>query len=69
MQIYAFMRIFAPLIKTKRSMKHFLLEQQIGALGCSFYRSGGNHDIWMYENGRKFPFSRHSDVNDITLNR
>jgi hypothetical protein len=26
-------------------MKRLLLEQKLGALGCSFHRRGGNHDI------------------------
>jgi len=45
-------------------MKRLYLEQQLRTLGCSFHRSGGNHDIWNYENGRKFPFPRHSDINE-----
>jgi hypothetical protein len=45
-------------------MKHLLLEQKLMALGCSFYRRGGNHDIWSYENGRKFPFARYSDIDE-----
>ena len=45
-------------------MKHLLLEQELRALGCEFYRRGGNHDIWIYENGRKFPFARHSDIDE-----
>ena len=65
-ELYAKMRIFVPLIKTKRSMKKLFLEQELRALGCSFYRNGGNHDIWCYENERKFPFPRHADVNEIT---
>lgn len=60
------MRIFVSLIKNKRSMKRLFLEQELRELGCSFYRNGGNHDIWNYENGRKFPFPRHSDVNELT---
>jgi hypothetical protein len=43
-------------------MKRLLLEQKLMALGCNFHRNGGNHDIWHYENGRKFPFARHSDI-------
>lgn len=46
-------------------MKKNLLERELRALGCSFYRSGGNHDIWMYENGRMFPVPRHSDINEM----
>jgi hypothetical protein len=45
-------------------MKHLLLEQKLMALGCSFHRRGGNHDIWSYANGRKFPFARHSDIDE-----
>ena len=45
-------------------MKHLLLEQKLRALGCNFYRRGGNHDIWNYENGRKFPFPHHSDIDE-----
>ncbi|MDR1632329.1 MAG: type II toxin-antitoxin system HicA family toxin [Dysgonamonadaceae bacterium] len=33
-------------------------------MGCEFHRRGGNHDIWNYENGRKFPFARHSDIDE-----
>ena len=59
------MRIFAPLIlKTKYSIKRFLLEQKLRTLGCDFHRKGSNHDIWNYENGRKFPFPRHSDIDE-----
>ena len=46
-------------------MKRLLLEQKLKVLGCEFHRRGGNHDIWMYENGRKFPFARHSDINEM----
>lgn len=49
-------------------MKHLLLEQRLIALGCSFHRRGGNHDIWSYENGRKFPFARHSDIDERLAN-
>jgi hypothetical protein len=45
-------------------MKRLLLEQKLIALGCIFYRRGGNHDIWSYENGRKFPFARHSGIDE-----
>jgi hypothetical protein len=45
-------------------MKRLFLEQKLRALGCSFHRTGGNHDIWNYENGRKFPFPRHSDIDE-----
>ncbi|MDR0680664.1 MAG: type II toxin-antitoxin system HicA family toxin [Dysgonamonadaceae bacterium] len=45
-------------------MKRLLLEQKLRALGCSFHRCGGNHDIWSYENERKFPFARHSDIDE-----
>jgi len=45
-------------------MKRLFLEQQLRALGCDFNRRGSNHDIWNYENGRKFPFARHSDINE-----
>ncbi|MDR2621400.1 MAG: type II toxin-antitoxin system HicA family toxin [Dysgonamonadaceae bacterium] len=45
-------------------MKRLLLEQKLIALGCYFHRRGGNHDIWNYENGRKFPFARHSDIDE-----
>jgi hypothetical protein len=59
------MRIFVPLIKkTKRSMKRLLLEQKLRSLGCGFHRKGGNHDIWCYENGRRFPFARHADIEE-----
>lgn len=47
-------------------MKRLLLEQKLRALGCEFHRHGGDHDIWSYENGRKFPFPRHSDINEYT---
>ncbi|WP_298938851.1 type II toxin-antitoxin system HicA family toxin [uncultured Dysgonomonas sp.] len=47
-------------------MKRLLLEQTLTDLGCKFHRHGGNHDIWSYENGRKFPFARHPDINDRT---
>ena len=46
-------------------MKRLLLEQRLRALGCEFHRNGGNHDIWSYENGRKFSFPRHSDINEL----
>ena len=45
-------------------MKHLLLEQKLRALGCNFHRTGSNHDIWNYENGRKFPFPRHSEIDE-----
>ena len=45
-------------------MKRLLLEQKLKALGCSFHRQGGNHEIWSYENGRKFPLPRHTDFNE-----
>ena len=45
-------------------MKRLLLEQKLKALGCDFHRRGGNHDIWIYENGRKFPLARHSDIDE-----
>lgn len=47
-------------------MKKNKLEKTLKKLGCSFFRHGGNHDIWNYENGRKFPFARHPDINEIT---
>ena len=45
-------------------MKHLNLEQKLRALGCVFHRNGSNHDIWQYENGRKFPFPRHSNIDE-----
>ncbi|MEA4979128.1 MAG: type II toxin-antitoxin system HicA family toxin [Petrimonas sp.] len=45
-------------------MKRLLLAQKLRALGCSFYRQGGDHEIWGYENGRKFPFPRHADIDE-----
>ena len=45
-------------------MKRLLLEQKLRALGCELHRRGGNHDIWNYGNGRKFPFARHSDIDE-----
>ncbi len=47
-------------------MKRKKLEKKLIDLGCSFCRNGSNHDIWIYENGRKFPFARHPDINEIT---
>ena len=32
--------------------------------GCKFLRSGGNHEIWINEVGKKFPVARH-DAKDI----
>jgi len=58
------MRIFAALIKNVRTMKHLLLEQRLRTLGCEFNRHGSNHDIWEYENGRKFPLPRHSEIDE-----
>lgn len=46
-------------------MKRKLLEDKLRALGCAFFRSGGNHDIWSYANGRRFPVPRHSDINEM----
>ena len=63
--MYANMRIFVPLIIAKSSMKRLLLEQKLGESGCEFHRRGGNHDIRNYGNGRKFPFARHSDINEM----
>jgi len=62
--MYANMRTFVALINKNKAdtMKRLLLEQKLRTLGCDFYRHGGNHDIWDYENGRKFPFPRHSDI-------
>ena len=37
---------------------------KLKTLGCGFHRHGNNHDIWNYENGRKFPFARHSDIDE-----
>jgi len=45
-------------------MKRLLLEQKLRALGCYFHRQGNNHEIWCYENGRKFPLPRHSDIDE-----
>ncbi len=45
-------------------MKRLLLENRLRKLGCEFVRHGGNHDIWMYENGMYFPLPRHSDINE-----
>lgn len=45
-------------------MKRLLLEQKLKDLGCSFHRQGSNHEIWSYENGRKFPLPRHTDINE-----
>jgi len=45
-------------------MKRLLLEQKLRALGCNYHRNGGNHDIWNYENGRKFSFPRHSGIDE-----
>jgi len=61
-RIYAY--LCAVDLKTKRSMKSLILEQKLRTLGCDFYRHGSNHDIWTYENGRKFPFPRHSDIDE-----
>lgn len=47
-------------------MKRLKLEKTLKKLGCSLFRNGSKHDIWSYENGRKFPFPRHPDVNEIT---
>lgn len=47
-------------------MKRLKLEKELQKLGCRFFRNGSNHDIWSYENGRKFPFPRHPDVNEMT---
>lgn len=45
-------------------MKRLLLEQKLRALGCGFHRQGGDHEIWSYENGRKFPVPRHTDIDE-----
>jgi len=45
-------------------MKRLLLEQKLRSLGCDFERHGSNHDIWDYENGRKFSFPRHSEIEE-----
>jgi len=45
-------------------MKRLLLEQKLKGFGCDFNRHGSNHDIWDYENGRKFPFPRHSEIDE-----
>ncbi|MFC2520790.1 MAG: type II toxin-antitoxin system HicA family toxin [Tannerella sp.] len=45
-------------------MKRVLLEKRLRALGCTFHRNGANHDIWSYENGRKFPLPRHADIEE-----
>ena len=45
-------------------MKSLLLKQKLRALGCDFYRQGGGHEIWCYENGRKFPGPRHTDIDE-----
>lgn len=54
------------LYKGNKKVKRFKLEKQLRKLGCTFFRHGGKHDIWSYENGRKFPFPRHPDVNERT---
>jgi hypothetical protein len=46
-------------------MKRLLLEQKLRDLNCNFHRHGSNHDIWTYENGRKFAFPRHSNIDDL----
>ena len=45
-------------------MKRLLLEQKLRTLGCNFDRHGSNHDIWDYENRRKFSFPRHSEIEE-----
>jgi hypothetical protein len=45
-------------------MKRFLLEQKLGTFGCEFNRHGGSHDIWAFENGRKFPMPRHAEIEE-----
>ncbi len=47
-------------------MKRNKLEKELKKLGCYFSRHGGSHDIWVFENGFKFPFPRHPDVNERT---
>lgn len=65
--LYAKKRIFAMLFLIDRGfMKRLKLEKTLIKLGCNFFRHGGNHDIWSYENGRKFPFPRHADINERT---
>lgn len=64
--MYAKMRIFVLLLIDKKRMKKLKLEKALKKLGCSFFRHGGNHDTWSYENGRKFPFARHPDINERT---
>lgn len=45
-------------------MKRLLLEHKLRALGCYFHRQGGDHEIWTYENGRRFPLPRHTDIDE-----
>lgn len=47
-------------------MKKLVLEQKLIELGCKFHRHGSKHDIWVYANGRKFPFPRHPNINERT---
>ncbi len=47
-------------------MKRLKLEKELKKLGCSFFRHGGRHDIWVFENDFRFPFPRHPDINEQT---
>lgn len=41
-------------------MKDSELWRMLEKSGCSIYRRGGNHDIWISpKTGKKFPVSRH----------
>lgn len=50
-------------------MKYNELKKILIKHGCSFYKSGGNHDIWKAPNGKMFSFPRHQskEVKNGTL--
>ncbi len=45
-------------------MKRQKLLKALNELGCSFFREGGNHEIWERPDGAKFPIPRHTEINE-----
>lgn len=52
-------------------MKYNELVKLLKSNGCSFYRNGANHEIWVNKKGQKFPIGRHGtqEVAEGTLRK
>lgn len=49
------------------SLKKRKLLKMLEAKGASYYRDGGNHDVWISKSGKTFPVPRHTEINDYLV--